>query len=284
MALFLNSSQQKVKSIVEHKYVQGAIIALIIINAITIGLDADGKIHLVLGDYFNHLDNFILLVFVIELVLKLYVYRWSFFKDSWNVFDFIIIVFSLLPESGVFSVVRTLRILRTLRLLKKIPKLRMIIDALIASIPSIGWITVLLGLIFYIFAVIGTSLFGQAYPDWFGSMSKTAYTLFQIMTLESWSMGIARPVMEKFPYAYLFFIPFILVATYTTLNIFIAIVVNAMNKIYELEQSRENEITSSMQKQQFLLNDNFILEQKLEKLEADIQEIKILLQRNSQVS
>jgi voltage-gated sodium channel len=267
---------------IESKPIQNFIIGLIIINAITIGLDTDGKVHLILGNYFKYIDNFILYIFILEIVIKLFAFRLQFFKDNWNWFDFLIVIISITPESGIFSVFRTLRILRTLRLLKKVPKLRMIIDALISSIPSIGWITALLGLVFYVFAVIATNLFGKEFPDWFGNMGKTMYTLFQIMTLESWSMGIVRPVMEKFPYAHLLFIPFILTATYTTLNIFIAVIVNAMNKIYDDDTIPNDKNEEELKREQFILNDNFLLEQKLEKLEGEMQEIKSLLHQIAQ--
>jgi voltage-gated sodium channel len=96
-------------------------------------------------------------------------------------------------------------------------------------------------LIYYVFAVIATKLFGAAFPEWFGNIGASLYTLFQVMTLESWSMGIARPVMEQFPYAWLFFVPFILVATFTMLNLFIAIIVNTMQTFTEAEHALERQ-------------------------------------------
>jgi voltage-gated sodium channel len=260
--------------------IQKIIIWLILFNAVTIGLDSEGYLHALFGNLFFYLDEVILIVFALELVLKLYVWRFDFFKDGWNSFDFVIVCFSILPSPESFVVLRTLRILRTLRLLKKVPKLRIIIDALIKSIPSIGWIGMLLILVFYVFAVIGTNLFGEAFPEWFGGLGPTMYTLFQVMTLESWSMGIARPVMQKFPYAFLFFIPFILTATYTALNIFIAVVVNAMNEIHNYNETQNP--NQKLESGNFILNDNFLLEKKLEKLENDLAEIKeILLQKSS---
>jgi voltage-gated sodium channel len=121
----------------------------------------------------------------------------------------------------------------------------MIVESMLMAIPSIGWVSLMLGLIFYIFAVIGTNLFGEAFPDWFGNLGATSYTLFQIMTLESWSMGIARPVIEVFPYAYLFFIPFILIATYSMLNLFIAIIVSAMQSLSDAEAELEQGETAA---------------------------------------
>src|SRR5690606_21710686 len=143
-------------------------------------------------------------------------------------FDFLIVGVSLLPGSGPLAILRSLRILRVLRLLSSIRRLRLIIESLLAAIPSIGWILFLLLMVFYIFAVMGTHLFGAAFPEWFGTVPASMYTLFQVMTLESWSMGIARPVMEQFPHAYLYFVPFVLISSLTILNVFIGIIVNTM--------------------------------------------------------
>lgn len=211
---------------------QNFIVSLIVVNSITIGMETSKAWMNSFGTFFDQLDNIILGIFVIEVVLKIYAFGFRFFKSSWNIFDFLIIAVAAIPAAGSFSVFRTIRILRTLRLIKNVPKLRVIIEALIKSIPSIGWIMVLLVTVFYIFAVLATNLYGPDFPQWFGSIGESMFTLFQIMTLESWSSGIARPMMEVTPYAYVFFIPFILIATYTTLNIFIAIVVNTMNELH----------------------------------------------------
>ena len=139
---------------------------------------------------------------------------------------------ALLPASGALAVLRSLRIFRSLRLIKNLPKLRFIVEALLHSLPSLGWIFVLLALVFYVFAVIGTKLFGAAYPDWFGNLGASMFSLFQIMTLEGWA-EISRAIMKKYPLANIYFILFILLASYTTLNIFIAIVVNTMSEVQQ---------------------------------------------------
>jgi voltage-gated sodium channel len=131
---------------------------------------------------------------------------------------------------------RALRVLRVLRLLSVVPSMRKVVGALLAAVPGLSSIALVLGLIFYVFAVIATKLFGPEFPDWFGTLGQSIYTLFQVMTLESWSMGISRPVMEVFPYAWAFFVPFILVATFTMLNLFIAVIVNAMQSFSSEDQ------------------------------------------------
>ena len=155
--------------------------------------------------------------------------------------DLAVVTVSLVPAAGPLSILRSLRILRVLRLLSTVRRLRQLTESLIAAIPSIGWITFMLGLVFYVFAVIGTELFGDRFPDWFGSVGHSMYTLFQVMTLESWSMGIARPVMDAFPWAWLYFVPFILISAFTILNLFIGIIVNTMQSVHweDEEQKRE---------------------------------------------
>jgi len=174
------------------------------------------------------LDVAALAIFIVEIAAKLFVYRLSFFRNSWNVFDFTIVAVSLLPAGEGLSVLRALRILRALRLISMVPQMRLVVQALLSAIPAMGSVIALLALIFYVAAVIATKLYGADFPEWFGSIGASLYTLFQIMTLESWSMGIVRPVMEVHPYAWIFFVPFILVITFAVLNLFIAIVVNSM--------------------------------------------------------
>jgi voltage-gated sodium channel len=253
--------RQKLGEFLESDKFQHFIISLIVLNSITIGMETSKSLMASYAMYFDWLDHVILAIFVIEVVLKLYAFGFRFFINPWNVFDFAIVAVSLVPTAGAFSVFRTLRILRTLRLIKNIPKLRMIIEALAKSIPSIGWIMILLGVVFYIFAVLGANLFGETNPELFGGLDKTMFTLFQVMTLESWSSGIARPIMETMPYAYLFFIPFILIATYTTLNIFIAIVVNTMNEIHQQESMIEEK-----KRQVYVHEENRKIQNKLDDL------------------
>ena len=260
------------REFLEHNKVQRFIISLIVINAVTIGFETSDDLMAVHGDMFHQFDAAILIVFIIEIVLKLYAYGLRFFFNAWNVFDFLIVAIAAFPTAGVFSVFRTLRILRTLRLLKNVPKLRIIIESLIKAIPSIGWIIILLAIIYYIFAVVGTNIYGHAFPEWFGTMGDSMFTLFQIMTLESWSSGIARPILDEMPYAWVFFIPFILIATYTTLNIFIAIVVNTMNELHMAEMKDEEERQKKLQDEEKrdLIRRLEMLQSKLDKIEAKL--------------
>jgi voltage-gated sodium channel len=227
--------RDRLRAFIEDARVQHAILALILINAITLGLETSPSVMAVADGPILLLDKAILTVFVIEIAIRLYVHRARFFRDPWSLFDFIVVGIALLPATGQFSVLRALRVLRVLRVLTLVPSMRRVVGALLAAIPGLGSIALVLLIIYYVFAVIATNLFAASHPDWFGDIGRSLYTLFQIMTLESWSMGISRPVMENFPYAWAFFIPFILIATFTMLNLFIAIIVNAMQTFGEEE-------------------------------------------------
>ncbi|MBK1702578.1 ion transporter [Thiococcus pfennigii] len=215
---------------------QRFIVGLILLNAAVLGLETSQDAMERWGDWLKVLDRAILAVFVAEIGLKLYGRGWAFFRSGWNVFDFLVVGIGLLPASGPLSVLRALRLLRVLSM---VPRLRFIVEALLRSIPGISSIALLMLILFYVAAVMATGFFGERFPDWFGTLGASMYTLFQVMTLESWSMGIARPVMAELPFAWVFFVPFILIATFTILNLFIAIIVNTMQNLYEREQEHE---------------------------------------------
>jgi len=227
---------------VESQFFTIFITTLILINAVTLGLETNKEMVASYGHALYWIDKLILVIFTFELLLKFYAYRLSFFRSGWNLFDLVIVTIAWLPTSGALAVLRALRILRVLRLISVVPQMRRVVAAIGHSIPGMVSVVGVLGLIFYVAAVLATKLFGT-HPDpymqeWFGTISASAYTLFQIMTLESWSMGIVRPVMEVHPNAWIFFIIFILIATFTMLNLFIAIIVNAMNTFADEEHQQ----------------------------------------------
>ncbi len=232
--------RQQLRLFIEHPRTQRGIVVLILINALLLGLETSPSFMENAGHEIRLLDQIILSVFVAEIAVRLHVHRLSFFRDPWSVFDFVVVAIALIPASGPFAVLRALRVLRVLRMLTMVPSLRRVVAALLASIPGLGSIALVLSILYYVFAVIATNLFAAAYPEWFGNIGRSLYTLFQIMTLESWSIGISRPVMETFPYAWAFFIPFILIATFTMLNLFIGIIVNAMQSVEAQEQPPES--------------------------------------------
>lgn len=227
--------------LVYSKYVQNFVLACIIINAVQLGLDTSPAWTAAVGSISRIVDAAFIVIFTIEIVLKLIADGPRFFKSGWNVFDFLVVAIALVPGNGAFSALRSLRVLRVARLFSRIPRLKVITESLFKSVPSIGWISLLLAIFFYICSVIATNLFGAAFPDWFGSIGKSMYSLFQIMTLESWSMGIVRPVMEQFPYAWLMFVPFIVIATYTVLNLFIGVMCTAVAESQPKQEVPEDE-------------------------------------------
>ena len=229
--------RQRLQGVLARPAFQRGIVALIIVNAALLGLETWPAAMAAAGSLIVAFDRLILTVFVAEIVARLYVHGRRFWRDPWSVFDFAVVAIALFPASGPFAVLRALRVLRVLRLLTMVPSMRRVVGALLAAIPGLASIALVLSILYYVFAVIATSLFAGDFPEWFGSIGRSLYTLFQIMTLESWSMGIARPVMATFPYAWAFFIPFILVATFTMLNLFIAIIVNAMDRVSEQEHA-----------------------------------------------
>ena len=230
--------RKKLGNWIEQGWPHDLVVLLIVLNAITIGLETWPAAVDFAGPALKGFEHLVMAVFVVEIITKLIAFGPRFFRNGWNNLDFIIVAIALVPAAGALSVLRSLRILRVLRLISTVPRLRQLTESLLAAIPSIGWISFMLGLVFYIFAVIGTELFGDHFPDYFGHIGNSMYTLFQIMTLESWSMGIARPVMEEFPLAWLYFIPFILVSSFTILNLFIGIIVSTMQAVHWQEEDR----------------------------------------------
>ncbi|RRD31026.1 ion transporter [Actinomyces bowdenii] len=219
--------------------------AVIVINSITIGLETAVHGASPMARILHLLDHIALAVFVGEIAIKIPAMGpRRFFSSGWNVFDFLVVAVALVPGAGPLSVLRTLRILRLLRVIKFLPSLRRVVEALMLSLPGISAIAVLMLMIFYVAAVMSTAMFGQAFPDWFGSLGKSLYTLFQIMTLESWSMGIVRPVMEHSPWAWAFFVPFILVSAFTMLNLFVAVIVDTMG---QMDAAGQEETTDPQQ-------------------------------------
>ncbi len=253
------------KTLVESRTFEWSITVIIIVNAITLGLETVPAAVAATGSLLFTIDRIILGIFVAELASKLLVYRQDFFRDPWRIFDLFIVGIALMPTTGSLSVLRALRILRVLRLVSMVPSLRRVVGGLIAALPGMGSIVLLLGLVFYVFSVMATKLYGATFPEWFGSIPASAYSLFQIMTLESWSMGIVRPVMEAYPMAWAFFVPFIIATSFTVLNLFIGIIVSAMQAEHEAEAMADREL---------LQNEQEMILAEIRALRADVAELK----------
>lgn len=209
-------------------WVQNGLVVLIVLNAAILGLETNQDLMAVWGEQLHWLDHFILWVFIAEIVILIAARGRSYFHDPWCVFDFIVVGIALIPTTGSLSVLRALRVLRVLRLINKVESMRKVVGGLLGSLPGLGSVFGLIMIIFYVAAVIATNLFREKFPEMFGDLGSSAYTLFQVMTLEGWSQDVARPIMEVFPYAWIFFILFILIATFIIFNLFIAVIVDSI--------------------------------------------------------
>ena len=230
-----------IQRILESAHIRNFIIGVILFNALILGLETSQVVMAKAGPVVEFLDRACLTIFVVELVVKLIVYRLRVFRDGWNIFDFIIVGVSLVPAAQGLSVLRSLRILRILRVVSVAPRLRRVVEGFITALPGMASVFLLMGIIFYIGSVMATKLFGADFPEWFGTLGRSAYSLFQIMTLESWSMGIVRPVMELFPHAWMFFVPFIMVTTFAVVNLLVGLIVNSMQDAHSEEADQKTD-------------------------------------------
>ena len=228
---------EKLRSFLMRSDVRMVVIGIIVFNAILLGLETSSTVMARYGALITLLDTICLTIFIVELLAKLIAFRGQFFRDGWNVFDFFIIAISLAPNSQSISVLRAFRIFRVLRVISAAPSLRRVVEGFITALPGMGSVFLLMGMIFYIGSVIATKLFAEAFPEWFGTLAMSAYSLFQVMTLESWSMGIVRPVMEIYPYAWVFFVPFIMVTTFAVVNLLVGLIVNSMQDAHQAEEN-----------------------------------------------
>lgn len=225
----------KTTHVLETGWFRNFIVGVIIFNAIILGMETSKTVMAAAGPLIDTLDQICLAIFVVELTMKFFAQRGQFFRSGWNIFDFIIVGVSLVPGNGGLSVLRALRILRVLRVISVVPSLRRVVEGFVTALPGMGSVFLLMGIVFYIAAVMSTKLFGDSFPEWFGTLGKSGYSLFQIMTLESWSMGIVRPVMEVYPYAWAFFVPFIMVTTFAVVNLLVGLIVNSMQDAHAEE-------------------------------------------------
>lgn len=261
----------KIKSFIESNFFSKFIIYLIVLNGITMGLETSKTFMISYETYTTMFNHIVITIFTVEIILRVYIYRLSFFKDPWSLFDFFVVAISLVPTSGGFEILRTLRVLRLFRLVTAIPQMKKVVAALVSVIPGMLSVIALMTLFFYISAIMATQLFKEEFPQWFGTLGESFYTLFQVMTLESWSMGIVRPLMETYPYAWVFFIPFIFIVTFIMINLVVAIIVDAMAV---LNQKEEQHLIDEVQANETHINDE------IKSLREEIRELKALLKDN----
>jgi voltage-gated sodium channel len=259
--------QSRLESFVESALFRNGITALILVNAVLLGLETYA-LPAELAGAFLIADKVIVYTFAAEILLKLFVYRLSFFRSGWNWFDLIVVTISLIPAAGPFAVLRALRVLRLFRLFSVVPEMRRVVVALGKAIPGMGSIMMVLGLIFYVGAVMSSKLFGGTHPQFFGDLGAAAFTLFQVMTLESWSMGVARPVIADHPLAWAFFVPFIVLTSFAVLNMFIAVIVDSLQaKHFDEETEHQAKAT----------DERALLREEVTALRGEIAELKTLM-------
>ncbi len=268
---------ETMRQVIEDRRTERVVTALILINAVTLGLETNPAVMERFGEWLYAIDRLILAVFVLEIGTRMVVQGFRFWRDPWNLFDFSVVAIALVPTTEAFSVFRALRILRVLRLITVVPSLRRVVTGFIGALPGMGSIVLLIALIYYVFAVIATKLYGADYPQLFGSIGTSLFTLFTVMTLEGWVDGVTRPVMEKFPYAWLFFITFIIVTTFMVLNLFIGVVVNAMQAEHAKEEAEEREAERAL-----IEEETEPLVAEIKALRADVTALRTEISRRSQ--
>lgn len=275
---------KSVKKLVENDVFQNIILIIILFNSIIMGLQTSQTLNRSIGGVLLTLDTICLVIFIIEIMLKILAYGVKFFFNGWNLFDFIIVIVSILSGLAFLSVLRGFRIFRvfkslkalrgmkSLRMVSGFKHLRIIVEAIGKSIPGIFWSGILMLLVYYMFALMGTTLFGEKFPDWFGNMGASMYTLFQVMTLESWSMGISRPVMEVYGWAWVYFVPFVLIASFLIMNVVVGIVVNAISEVSALDIKEDIKETANEGK-----SERAQLKEELLSLKTQINRIEALI-------
>jgi voltage-gated sodium channel len=280
MTIVTNTSP-KWKIYIEHflaqPIVQHGIVALIFLNAALLGMETSPWIMGQIGETLHILDHTILYIFITELVLLMLARGLNFFKDPWCIFDFVVIAIAIVPASESLAVLRSLRVLRVLRLINKVESMKKVVRGLLGSLASLGSVMGLLLIVFYVASVVSTNLFGKEFPDYFGTLGASLFTLFQIMTLENWADGIARPIMEKFPLAWIFFLVYIMLSTFVVINLFVAAIVDAFSSISHADAAEKKEIEDEklreLKEQRIFaqLSDEFKL------IKTEVHNIKILL-------
>lgn len=269
--------RRRLAAFIDHPRMQIAIIVVIIVNALILGLEAIPAAMDAWGPLLKVLDKICLAIFVVELAIKFIAYRFHMLRSGWNVFDVLVVAIALVPASGPLAVLRSLRVLRVFRLITAIPALKRVVAAFLHAIPGLGAVGILLLIIMFVAAVMATGFFADTHPQWFGSLGQSMFTLFQIMTLESWSMGIVRPVMEVHPMAWLFFVPFIIVATFAMLNLFIGVIVSTIQELDTVHKGNPEPMGAVAQASE-VRPSTPDAEELCARLEADLAALRALLQ------
>ena len=269
-------TRDKARAIVEKHSFQMFIITVIVVNAITIGLETvfrEGAVAIALEVF----DYLCLLIYIGEAYLKIRAWGGDYFKDGWNIFDFAIIVLSIMPPSiiplpvQVARVVRLFRAARVFRLISVFHQMRIIVEAIGRSLPGVAWTALLLVLLMYVFDVAGVFLFGEQFPEYFGDLGAGMFTLFTVVTLEGWP-DVARTIIATYPAAWLYFVPFVILSAFIMVNVVLGIIVSA---IEERTQAARIDASESRDAQ---------LSTELAELRAQVETVEYLLAKRAKAA
>jgi voltage-gated sodium channel len=280
------------QQVIANRYFTRSVMFLILLNTALIGLETYPALYDTYKYWFHVIDQGVLWLFTLEIMIKLIAIRfsWRFFKDPWNVFDFVIVMLGHLINGSTFvTLLRIIRILRVFRTITVIPSLKKLTNALLLTLPSLGTIFLFTSLIFYVFAVMGTMLYREVSPEYFGSIELSLLTLFQVVTLEAWASDVMRPVMKLAPYAWVYFVSFVLLGTFVLLNLFVGVIVTNVDQANKEEQADQEktaqQATVADQREQgsHVSSESSISHQgdvyaELAAVKQELQEIKKLLQ------
>jgi voltage-gated sodium channel len=269
--------------IVQSTWFQRSIILTIIAAGVLAGIETNAAMVANYGTVLRALDHTVLGIFIIEVLLKLTAHcpsPWNYFRDGWNVFDFIIVALCLLPMDSEFAVVLRLgRALRLLRLVSALPKLQLLVGALVKSFSSMGYVGLLLALMFYIYAIVGVQLFGGHDKEHFGSLSLAFFSLFQTITLDDWKFLFESAKGSSPAVAAIYFISFILLGTMIMLNLFIGIIMNSMEEMHS-ELDEYNAAKRRIAEEGSALADLTALDQQLASLQSNLAELRAKLTKD----
>ncbi len=265
------------KRVSDSRSFHAVVVGVILANAVLVGIETSRSLMAAHRALFAVANSVVLALFIAELVLRVAAQSFrlgAFLRDGWNLFDFLVVALSLLPGVGAFATVaRIARVLRAARLVSVSPKLRLIVGTMTRSIPSLAHVSLLLGLLLYLYAVVGVNLFGAHDPEHWGTLKPALLTLFQILTLEGW-VEVQAAVIEGAPWAWVYFASFVIIAVFVVVNLFIAVVLNNLDEIRE--EDRQAVLAAEEQRRP---SDEQGFERHLTTLRAEIDRLEALVRR-----
>jgi len=262
---------EKIEHVRDAKWFSNLTTFIILAYASVLGFKTIGEVETNYSIFLQFADYFVTIYFIFEIAIKMVAEKkfMNFFKSGWNLFDFVIVVVTLLPleQSGFAAIARMLRVFRVLRLFTARPELKKIIDMLIKAIPSIIDIVILMFIIFYIYAIIGNFYFHDLPSGLWNDFLVSMLTLFRVLTFEDWT-DVMYEAMEVHPWAWIYFVSFVIIAAFVFFNLFVAVIIGEMQKLQEADMKEE------------LHEDHLKLDVLLQEIKALREEVKDLKQKD----